>query len=59
MPLRKVLAIVAGLDAGWSANIGAYVAALMALFCHLIGPPRLKFNRKTPGLMLTIALNQW
>ena len=49
------ISIVAGLDAGWSANIGAYVAALMALFAILFGTRSLNLTEKHPGLMLTIA----
>ncbi|MDP5029117.1 MAG: hybrid sensor histidine kinase/response regulator [Paraglaciecola sp.] len=49
------ISIVAGLDAGWSANIGLYVAALMALFAILFGTRSLNLTEKHPGLMLTIA----
>lgn len=49
------ISIVAGLDAGWSANMGAYVAALMALFAILFGTRSLNLTEKHPGLMLTIA----
>jgi len=49
------ISIVAGLDANWSANIGAYVAALMALFAILFGTRSLNLREKHPGLMVTIA----
>lgn len=49
------ISIVAGLDADWSGNIGAYVAALMALFAILFGTRSLNLTEKHPGLMLTIA----
>jgi Na+/proline symporter/signal transduction histidine kinase len=49
------ISIVAGLDADWSANIGFYVAALMALFAILFGTRSLNLTEKHPGLMVTIA----
>ncbi|KXI27990.1 PAS domain-containing hybrid sensor histidine kinase/response regulator [Paraglaciecola hydrolytica] len=49
------ISIVAGLDANWSGNIGAYVAALMALFAILFGTRSLNLTEKHPGLMVTIA----